>query len=138
MISRLLESHVSTVALWLALGAACLGSDSVPASTGTYKDALRKAGEAGKPVMFKFYHRDQADWKRLEADLAQMPETVKKFVVYFVDAETNQSLVQQYGVHEYPTLLFVKPDGTEITRQHGMHTRMEYQREYLEKVLQDA
>jgi len=138
MNTRQLGSFHLTMLLGLIFGTACLGGENVPISPGTYKDALRKAAEAGKPVMFKFYHRDQTDWKRLEADLAQMPETVKKFVVYVVDAEQNQALVQQYNVHEYPALVFVKPDGTEITRQHGLHTRVEYQQQFLEKVLVDA
>jgi hypothetical protein len=81
----------------MLLLATCLpvpGGDPITPSSGTYKDALRKAGEAGKPVILELYHRSYVDCQRQHDQMAEIPETMKKFVIYRVDGEQNAALAR--------------------------------------------
>src|SRR5206468_4216076 len=108
---HIVAAPVLSLVCFLVSGLVALGGEKGGSVTGTYKDALRKAGEAGKPVMLKFYSKDQNDCKRLEATFAEIPETTQKFVSYEINFDTNKALVEQFHVEDTPTIVFLKPDG---------------------------
>jgi thiol-disulfide isomerase/thioredoxin len=114
------------------------GGEKIASVGGTYKDALRKAGEAGKPVMLEFWRDGLVDCQRQWAQMEEISETVNRFVYYRVNGPKNKPLAQQFDVTDYPTLIFLKLDGSEIYRQHGIHTRAGQLRGTLEKVLREA
>jgi len=88
---------------------------------------LDQAAREGKPVFVDFY----ADWcvpcKEMDAQTFPVAEVVarsKDFVMLKVDltsAEDPQSeaLIKKYGVKGVPTLVFLRPDGREISELRG-------------------
>ena len=122
----------------LVLFALSAFAEKIAPVTGTYKDALRKAGQAGKPLLLEFYRDDRIDCKRLEAMFEAIPDTMAKFTYYRVNGDARPELVQQFQVFYYPTVLFLKPDGAEIHRQRGIHTTVEGQKNFLGQVLDKA
>jgi thioredoxin-like negative regulator of GroEL len=114
--------HIVTVPslslVWLLVGGmVAVGGEKVGTVSGTYKDALRKAGEAGKPLMLFFWHDSYVDCKRDWAQMEEILETMRKFVLYRINGEQNAPLVKQFGIIIFPTLVFLKPDATEVIRQ---------------------
>jgi thioredoxin-like negative regulator of GroEL len=130
------------VAVATGIFAACCwgvtGGAAVSGFTGTYKEALREAAAAGKPVMLDFY----TDWcphcKEMDKVVAQIPEMMGKFVYYRVNAERNTSLAKQFDVKAYPTVVFVKPDGTEFHRWAGAYQTAGQMTDVLQVVLDKA
>jgi thioredoxin-like negative regulator of GroEL len=126
-------------ASWVLLGAlVALGAEKVGPVSGSLKDALRKAGEAGKPLMIEFWRDGLADCQRQWEQMEEFPDVMNRFIYFRVNGPQNKPLAQQFGVIHYPTLIFLKPDGSEIYRQHGIHTRPGQLRSTLERVLAQA
>lgn len=50
----------------------------------------------------------------------------EKVVPLQVDAEKEEKAADKYGIEAYPTLLFLKADGTEVERLVGMHSATEF------------
>ncbi len=82
---------------------------------------LAEARTAGKPVMLDFF----AEWcvacKLMERDVfakASVHAALAGYVVLQLDAtdnnDANQALLMQYGVMGLPSILFFRPDGTEL------------------------
>lgn len=82
---------------------------------------LADARTAGKPVMLDFF----AEWcvacKLMERDVfakTSVHNALAGYVVLQVDAtdnnDTNQALLAQYNVMGLPSILFFRPDGTEL------------------------
>jgi thiol:disulfide interchange protein len=60
--------------------------------------------------------------KRLDETVfsrADVVEASRDFVAVRVDAEEQADLKEQFRVHSYPTVLFLAPDGGEMTRVLG-------------------
>jgi thioredoxin-like negative regulator of GroEL len=113
-------------------------AERVKPVTGSYKQALRKAGEQGKPLLVDFY----TDWcgycKKLDKQIEEIAGTVNKFAYYKVNAEQNRALAKEFGVRGYPTVVIVKPDGSEVHRWSGCPQSADALRQRLEGVLDKA
>lgn len=94
----------------------------------TYEAVLAKAQIEGKPVMIDFYTTWCAPCKWLEKDVFQLDNVAnyynENFINYKVNAEDfdGVSLAQQYEVGAYPTLIFLKQDGTLLRKHEGTTT----------------
>lgn len=88
----------------------------------SYGEATKKAADAGKPLLFKFYtgwcphctRMDQTTWK--DASLA---DTAKSFVAAKVNADVEKVPVNRYRLVGYPTVIVAEPGGEEILRLEG-------------------
>ena len=113
------------IGMILAWGAASLAvADEGPFRALPLDEARRIAGEEGKRlVLIDVYttwcapckQLDETTWKDAEvrAWLAETAVSLK------VDAEEDEALAERFRVNAYPTLLLLKPDGTEIDRLVG-------------------
>jgi thiol:disulfide interchange protein len=87
-----------------------------------YEDGLRKAKEAGKPVMVDVFATWCAPCKHLDETVfsrADVAAASKAFVTVRVDGDKYPQLVNKLKVNAYPTVLFLTPDGKEIGRSLG-------------------
>ncbi|MBN1939106.1 MAG: thioredoxin family protein [Candidatus Aminicenantes bacterium] len=104
------------------------------------EEALAEAVEAGKPVFIDSF----AEWcipcKELDKMTFNQPEVVaasRKFVMLKTDLTSGsdpkvKEFYRKYNVRGVPTLIFLKPDGTEISELRG--TGFESKDVFLEKM----
>lgn len=91
----------------------------------TYEAILQKAQAEGKPIVIDFYTTWCAPCKWLEKDVFQLENVAEfynaNFINYKVNAEDfdGVALAQQYEVSAYPTLIFLKQDGTFLRKHEG-------------------
>src|SRR5271157_5805856 len=94
-----------------------------PFSDLTFDAASKKAGQTGKIVLVDFYTTWCAPCKLLEKNTLTDAEVIKvleqKTVALRLDAEKETNLAKLYKIDTYPSVLLVKPDGTELDRLVG-------------------
>jgi len=86
------------------------------------EDAIAKAGKTGRIVLIDF----STSWSPYSLQLERITwkdPSVRRWlenhaVALRVDADRQKDLLQRYKVEEVPTLLFLRPDGSEISRHH--------------------
>jgi thioredoxin-related protein len=98
-------------------------SGAAPALEGPFQDltfdqALAAAKKDGKIVMIDFFTTWCQPCKRLDK-VTWADETVQRWlgektVPLKIDAEKEGKLAERFDVHAYPTIVFVKADGTKI------------------------
>jgi thiol-disulfide isomerase/thioredoxin len=106
-----------------------------------FDEALRKARKAGKPIIVDFW----ADWcgwcHRLDRTTYADPAVVRMaqdFVAVKVDTEGSRREVDvavKYQVASLPTIVFLSPEGHQLTRLNGFQGPGQFPRT-LERVLQ--
>ncbi len=133
-----MRSKLISLGLLLAAIPVAIHAASVDVFTGSYKQALRKAAEVGKPLMIDFY----TDWcpqcKVMDKVVTKIPDTMNKFVYLRVNAERDVPLARQFKVKGYPTVVLLKPDGTEFHRWAGAYRTPEDMTQVLESALKKA
>lgn len=93
-------------------------SQGIEFEHGTWAEVLTKAKQLNKPIFIDVYTSWCGPCKMMSKDIFPLEEVGKvyneKFVCYKIDAEKGEGveLAKKYEVTAYPTLLFVKPDGT--------------------------
>ncbi|MCK4577961.1 MAG: thioredoxin fold domain-containing protein [Candidatus Marinimicrobia bacterium] len=104
----------------ISLMAACGVRDSLDWQAGSFARVADGAGD--KMIMLDFY-TDRCMWcKRLDAVTFIDPGVIayanEKLVSLRVDAEKGEDvdLANKYNVRNYPSVVFTRPDGTEIDR----------------------
>jgi len=73
--------------------------------------------QQSKPIMIDFYTSWCGWCKKLDEDTyadKKVAEVAKDFVCVKIDGDKNQALTKEYRVQGYPTIAFLKPDGTLI------------------------
>ncbi len=128
--------RASPVALALLVLVACSRSDE-PSSTqaadaddknasiswfdGTVDDALIAAEDRRKPVFLYWCAKWCPPCMQLKTTVFNRPafiETTRLFVPFYLDGDTPgaQRWGEHFGIVGYPTLIVLRPDGTELTR----------------------
>src|SRR5580658_2847146 len=96
---------------------------AAPFSDLTFEAASAKAAKTGKIVLIDFYTTWCGPCKLLDkntwTDAAVINLLEQKTVALRVDAEKEVALSKQYKIAAYPSVLLIKPDGTEIDRLVG-------------------
>lgn len=104
-------------------GAGAGVSAEEPFFDGSFDEACRLAKEKNKVVMIDFYTTWCGPCRMLDRYTwpdAKVKEWLKANTVPMkLDAERNRELAWRYKVRSYPTMVFLKPDGVEISRTVG-------------------
>lgn len=94
-------------------------------STLPFEAALQKAGREKKLVFIDFFATWCGPCKMLDKTTWRDPKVTKwletNTVPLKIDAEKEAGLAQRYGVRAYPTMVFIKADGTVLDRIIGYH-----------------
>jgi thiol:disulfide interchange protein len=90
----------------------------------SYDQAMKDAGKSGKLVMIDFFATwcapckvmDKNTWpdKNVQAFVAEHAIALR------MDAEKETGVAGKYNVEAYPTIVFIKPDGSEAGRIVGL------------------
>ena len=94
-----------------------------PFGAGSFQSACSLAGKTKRIVLVDFYTTwcgpckklDETTWK----DSAVRAWLTRTAVSRKIDAEKQTALAAKYKISAYPTILLLKPDGTEIDRLVG-------------------
>jgi thiol-disulfide isomerase/thioredoxin len=108
-------------AAWLA--AAASGFCAAPFCDLSFEAASREAARTGKIVLIDFYTTWSDLCKKLEQNTWTDAEVIqllqKQTVALRLDADKETALAKRYKIDAYPSVLLLKPDGTEIDRLVG-------------------
>lgn len=119
-----------TLSLLLATLAA--QAQSVPFITsGSLKEAQEEAQQSGQLIFVDVYTTWCGPCKMMDRQVFADAEVAERMSAFFVnlkaDAEAGGRLIaNKYRVNAYPTLLFLKPDGTLIQRHVGSLSKDEF------------
>ena len=109
--------------VWLTSTAAQAAEKGSVFRTETFGSALEEAGTEGKLVLIDFFTTWCGPCKMLDQMTWPDPRVIDllgtKTVPLKIDAEKEAELAKRYKVDAYPTVLFLKPDGTEVDRLIG-------------------
>ncbi|MEE7548294.1 thioredoxin family protein, partial [Xanthomonas sp. Kuri4-1] len=91
---------------------------------GDVQDAFAEAKESGRPILLYWGAAWCPPCNRLKATLFQDPDFIartRRFVPVHLDGDSKgaQAWGERFGVKGYPTLIVLRPDGSEITRLSG-------------------
>lgn len=119
-------NRIGSLACIAALGALILvscGQAEEPFFDGTFKAACETASKTKQIVLIDFYTTwclpckklDQTTWK----DKAVRAWLKEYCVSLKIDAEKDEALAKKFQLASFPTIVLVKPDGTEMDRLVG-------------------
>lgn len=96
----------------------------------SFDDARLRAAVEHKLVFVDFFTETCAPCKRMDAGTWRDADVIKYLggvaVAIKIDAEKEPRLAAHYRVASYPTLLFIRPDGTEYARFKGYHSSADF------------
>jgi thiol-disulfide isomerase/thioredoxin len=109
------------MAVWLWVAASSLFA--APFSDLSFEAASKEAAKTGKIVLVDFYATWCVPCKMLDkntwTDATVIRWLEQKTVALRIDAEKETALAKHYKIEAYPSVLLIKPDGTEIDRLVG-------------------
>jgi thiol-disulfide isomerase/thioredoxin len=109
------------MAAWLCAVTSSLAA--APFSDLSFEAACKQAAQTGKIVLVDFYTTWCGPCKMLDkttwTDAAVIQLLEQKTVALRLDAEKETALSKRYKIEAYPSVLLLKPDGTEIDRLVG-------------------
>jgi thiol:disulfide interchange protein DsbD len=88
----------------------------------TFGQAAKQAKQEGKPLLVDVMASWCSACKRLDREVWSRDDVAavsKQFVAVKVDGDLHPELPAKFAVSGYPTVLFLHPDGTEISRVRG-------------------
>ena len=115
---------------WLACSAlAATAQDQLPWAE-NYEQACQQANAQGKLVLLHFYSDECPPCVRVERNVFSQPEVGaavrRSYVPVKIHALKNPALATKFHVSQWPTDVFIKPDGQEVTRSISPQTPTAY------------
>jgi len=92
-------------------------------------EALKLAREKNKPVMIDAYTSWCGWCKKMDKETFSDPAVVDlslSFICLRVNPEEDEMFSNKYTVKDFPTVIFLKPDGTELDRHVGFKTTEDF------------
>lgn len=118
--AQVMRRFLSCVILFAS---ASLASAEAPFFDGSFDDACKAAREKGKVLMVDFYTTWCGPCKMLDRhtwpDQAVKNWLGERTIPLKIDAEKNRPLAARYKIRSYPTMVFIRPDGSELGRTVG-------------------
>jgi tetratricopeptide (TPR) repeat protein len=118
-------SWITIAALSLGVGACQKAKSETPKGVQWIQSvdaALADAKKTGRPILLDMY-TDWCEWCHALDDTTYVDSTFidysRKFTMARVNAEVDTANASKYHVKSYPTVLVLRPDGTEIDRVVG-------------------
>jgi protein disulfide-isomerase len=98
---------------------------------GDVGDALAEAKESGKPVILYWGAKWCPPCNQMKTTLFKDPAFIaetQNFVPVYLDGDTQgaQRWGEQFGISGYPTVIVLRPDGTEVTRLSSASTSSKF------------
>lgn len=97
---------------------------------GAYNEALEEAKKTKKPVLI-FVYASWCGWcKKMERETCADKDIVKltdSFVCLKINSEEDEEFSSKFKVKEFPCVVFLKSDGSEIERHLGFKTADEFE-----------
>lgn len=107
----------------ILLASASVASAEAPFYDGSFEDACKVAREKGKVLMVDFYTTWCGPCKLLDRhtwpDQAVKNWLSERTIPLKIDADKNRPLAARYKIRSYPTMVFIRPDGSELGRTVG-------------------
>ena len=98
--------------------------------SGVYSEALEEAKKTKKPLLV-FVYASWCGWcKKMERETCSDKDVVKltdSFVCLKVNSEEDEEFSSKFKVKEFPCVVFLKSDGSEIERHLGFKTSGEFE-----------
>jgi thiol:disulfide interchange protein len=127
------DSPAATEAVGLGAdnGAKAAGGKEVKISwAAAYNEALEEAKKTKKPLLI-FVYASWCGWcKKMERETCADKNIVKltgSFVCLKVNSEEDEEFSSKFKVKEFPCVVFLKSDGSEIERHLGFKTVEEFE-----------
>ncbi len=101
-------------------------------------EALKLAREKNKPVMVDAYTSWCGWCKKMDKETFSDQAVVdlsSSFICLRINPEEDEMFSNKYTIKDFPTVIFLKPDGTEIERQVGFKTADDF-RKILKTILE--
>jgi len=118
---KIRQKWISTAVL--AISTLSRSSAVTPFAENKFEDACAAATNEGKIVLIDFYTTWYGPCKSMDQQTWRDPEVLKllerKTISLKIDAEKETELAERYRIDIYPTVLLLRPNGTEVDRLVG-------------------
>lgn len=88
----------------------------------SYRDAIKKSGEEGMPVLV-FFEADWCSWcKKMKSETLtdrNVRQSMKNYILVFVNTDRNKSIARKFGVRSLPSYTITNMNETKLKSDGG-------------------